>query len=224
MQAMSMTKHEVPPPAPVLVMAAARQKFTAAVARDHYVFKQRVEDAWQLLQQWYSRAGVDQDKAGAAASLALSTMTAFAALPDTAVQTLAKPESGWARPNTSLDNAKIIDTLDGFVKNAKMDLIASVPELAAFYAERDRWGEEEARRQQQATQQRQAEFDAAAPARLFAKLKSQGISLGLEGNKLTVPAGVALHPQDHAAIVEHKAGLVLLVREEVAANRPVVVA
>lgn len=195
------------------IMAAARQQYAAARQREAYLFRQRVEDAWNLLQQWHGTCGKEESAALPKAQLALATMTAFASLPAPDVAKLATPDQGWT-----------MQSVAEHVAREKRLTIEKSPELTAFYAEQSRWGAELNRAQQHAIDQRQAAYDAGAPARLFAKLKQSGIVLGLDAGKLTVPAGCVLAPEDREAIRENKVALVEMVRAEIAAARPLVVA
>ena len=201
-----------PANAAALMEAAARQ-YRVAEFRDGGEFKVMVQEAWGLLRDWFGKAGFNEEKARPVADLAYATMSAFAGMKPEDARTLAVSDSQFRNEVFACES-----------RERKNAVIASKPDLVAFYAERDRRTADAEKVAQQQTQQRQAQFDAGAPAPLLATLRSQGVKISLAGPAIVAPAGNAISEADHAAVREHKHGLVELLKQEEAATRPVVLA
>ena len=191
-------------------MEAAASQFRVAEFRGNGEFRERVAEAWRLLRDWYRDAGMVEERALPIADMAFAAMSVFSGLSPEKVAILDTAERGW-----------VSEAFARVARDKKRELIESLPDLVAFYTERDRRAAEADKVAQQLAQRRQAEFDAGAPARLLAKLRAGGAQLGLEGGKVTLAVGTPISMEDHALVKE---ALVAVLRAEAEAARPMVLA
>ncbi len=198
-----------PPDTPENRLRAALQRMIAARDRETITFRPLVLDAWRDLQGWFRSAQHDLAESMRIADLALAAMSDFASMPASDVAALCTPEAGWASAQMSES-----------VKRAKVAVLARHAGIVAYQAERTARGRRVAALNEQTARDRES----AAPAQLLARLRSAGVKLTVDRDKITVPAGCQLGPQDLSAVIHHKAALLELLTQEAAASRPLVIA
>ncbi len=190
--------------------AAAAHK--SARKREPHVYARLVDTSWEWFQFHLGRVSTYEKQADLV-QMATATMRAYAMLPDADMRVLAQVEAGW--------------TDGAVVKHIQVQKLAVIERNPALLAFRDFQAKFDAKHSEQ-VHATNAALNAQAkekyPAMLLARLRQAGITLAVNKDKLTVPAGSVVPPREAAEIVEYKAGLIaLLVAEEVAAL-PLVVA